>query len=269
MKWMALACIVLVLVAGIGAVAGIGEKTTHFSVRYSDTKSFTPGTGRALEDAYRAVDSTLGNLPGSIKVVVVDGSEMDNVGEHVEAFSAWNNRSSTIVLRGDTLKDKRSLGVVARHEICHLALNSILEKKGTRDYAWMEEGACMVISDERLDDTKVANYITSHGFMSLPEIAKAIDCDDYTTCKNGYLQSFSLCKSIAERYGTDAMVDIIKSPSRDFEQAFRGRTGQDFGLFYRQWEASVKAKARSAPSPRSTVIQRHIYTGGACGIDHI
>jgi len=264
MKWMALACIVLVLLAGIGTVASIGENTTHFSVRYSDTKSFAPGTGRALEDAYRAVDSTLGHLPKTIKVVVVDGDEMDNVGKHVEAFSAWNNKSSTIVLRGDTLKDKKSLGVVAKHEICHLALNDILEKKGQRDYAWMEEGTCMVVSKEPLDDVKMAKYITAHGFMSRSEIAKAIDCDDYAVCKNGYLQSFSLCKKISERYGMNALVGIIKSPNADFEKAFRQNTGQDFGHFYNEWKVSVEAMAKGTPSPRSTMIHRYLCLDEAC-----
>lgn len=264
MKWMALVCIVLVLLAGIGAVTSIGEKTTHFSIKYSDTKSFMPGTGRALEDAYRTVDSTLGNLPKTIKVVVVDGDDMDNVGKHVEAFSAWNSKSSTIVLRGDTLKDKKSLGVVAKHEICHLSLNSILERKGQHDYAWIEEGTCMAVSNEPLDDVKISKYITSHGFMSLPEIAKAIECNDYTVCKNGYLQSFSLSKKIVERYGMGTLVDIIKSPSRDFEQAFREHTGQDFGQFYKEWTVSVEAKAKGTPSSRSTTIHGYLCLDEAC-----
>ncbi|OPY26211.1 MAG: hypothetical protein A4E28_02669 [Methanocella sp. PtaU1.Bin125] len=258
MKWMALACIFLVL------MVGIGEKTTHFSIKYSDSKAFTPGTGRALEDAYRAVDSTLGNLPKAIKVVVVDGDEMDNVGKHVEAFSAWNTQSSTIVLRGDTLKDKKSLGVVAKHEICHLALNDILEKKGKSNYAWMEEGICMVVSNEPLDDVKVAKYITSNGFMSPQEIAKAIDCKDYEVCKNGYLQSFSLCKKISQRYGMRTLVDVIKSPNPDFEVAFRQLTGQDFKRFYNEWRASVEADARGKASPRSLTIHGYLCLDEAC-----
>ncbi|MGA9140919.1 MAG: hypothetical protein WBZ29_11890 [Methanocella sp.] len=258
MKWMALACIVLVL------MAGIGEKTTHFSVKYSDSKAFTPGTGKMLEEAYRAVNSALGNLPKTIKVVIVDGEDMDNVGKHVEAFSAWNNKSSTIVLRGETLKNKKSLDVVAKHEICHLALNDILEKKGGKDYAWMEEGTCMTISKEPLDDVKVAKYITSNGFLDMPGIAKAIDSDDYAVCKNGYLQSFSLCKKISERYGMNKLVEIIKNPTRDFEKAFRQATRQDFGRFYDEWKASIETKAKGTPAPRSTTVHGYLCLDEAC-----
>jgi hypothetical protein len=258
MKWMALACIVLVL------LAGIGENTTHFSIKYSDKKAFAPGIGKTLEEGYRAVESTLGHLPKTIKVVVVEGDDMDNVGKHVEAFYAWNKKSSTIVLRGETLKDKKSLGVVAKHEICHLALNDIIEKNGKGDYAWIEEGTCMVVSKESLDEVKISKYITSHGFMSLPEIAKAIDSDDYSVCKNGYLQSFTLCKKISERYGLSTLIDIIKYPSANFEQAFRQYTGQDFGQFYTEWKASVDAKARGTPSARRTTIHGYLCMDQAC-----
>jgi hypothetical protein len=252
MKWMALACVALVL------MAGMGEKTTHFSVKYEDAKAFEPGTGKVLEDSYKTVNNLFGNLPKTIKVLIIDGEKMDNVGKHVEAFSAWNKKSSTIVLREETLKDKKSLGVVSKHEICHLALNDLLEKKPGHNYAWLEEGTCMVVSKEPLDDVKISKYITSHGFMTLPEIAKAIDSDDYNVCKNGYLQSFSICKKISETYGLSTLTGIIKSPSSNFEGAFRQYTGQDFGQFYDQWRASVNLKARGNVAPRGTLVHGYL-----------
>ena len=236
MKWMALACIVLVL------MAGIGEKTTHFSVKYTDSKEFAPGTGRALEDCYNLVNNYFGNLPKSIKVVVIDGEEMDNVGKHVEAYSAWNQKSSTIVLRDKTLKDKKSLSVVATHEITHLALNDMLEKKHAKDFSWLEEGTGMVISKEPLDDVKISRYIVANGFMDLPEIAKAIDNDEYAITKNGYLQSFSLCKYIAGRFGVQALINTIKCPSADFHEAFRKNTGTNFQSVYNRLERLGRGK---------------------------
>lgn len=252
MKWMVLACILLVL------MAGVGERTTHFDVKYSDAKAFTPGIGRTLEDAYRTVNDYFGDLPASIKVVVIDGDEMDNIGKHVEAFSAWNNRSSTIVLRGQTLKDKKSLTVVAEHEICHLALNDLLEKKGGRDFRWLEEGTCMVVSKEPLDEVKVDKYIVSNGFMSLPEIAKAIDDNDYNVCKNGYLQSYSLCKYIVARYGIATLVGLVRSPTQNFEAAFRQRTGRAFGPFYEAWKDSVREKAKGVPAANVVSIRGYL-----------
>jgi hypothetical protein len=251
MKWMALACIVLVL------MAGIGEKTTHFSVKYSDSKEFAPGTGQTLEDCYKLVNSYFGNLPKSIKVVVIDGEEMDNVGKYVEAFSAWNQKSSTIVLRDKTLKDKKSLSVVATHEITHLALNDIMEKKGGEDFAWLEEGTCMVISKEPLDDVKVAKYIVANGFMDLPGIAKAIDNKEYAITKNGYLQSFSLCKYIAGKFGVQMLIKIIKCPSKNFREAFLKNTGTDFQPVYDDWKDLVEAKSHGTPGPN--VVSMHGY----------
>jgi hypothetical protein len=95
---------------------------------------------------------------------------------------------------------------------------------------------------------KVAKYIVSNGFMDLPEIAKAIDNDEYAICKNGYLQSFSLCKYIASRFGTQALVNIIKSPSPDFELAFRKVTGTSFQPVYNGWKASTEARSHGTPA---------------------
>jgi hypothetical protein len=248
MKWMALVCVLLVL------MAGIGERTTHFSIKYSDSQEFAPGTGKALEECYKTVNSYFGNLPKSIKVVVIDGEEMDNIGKYVEAFSAWNQKSSTIVLREKTLKDKKSLSVVATHEITHLALNDILEKKGGHNYAWLEEGTCMVLSKEPLDDVKVAKYIVANGFMDLPEIREAIDNDEYAITKNGYLQSFSLCKYIAGKFGVKTLINIIVSPTSDFELAFRENTGMSFKPLYNAWKASVEAQAHGTPA--TNIVRR-------------
>jgi hypothetical protein len=259
MKWMVLVCITIAALALAmapcqGAVAAIGEKTGHFTIKYDSPEAFTPGTGKVLEDSYHKVNGLIGHLPSSIKVLIVDGGRMDDYGKHVEAFSAWNSRSSTIVLREETLKDKKSLGVVATHEICHLGLNSILQGKDAGEYEWMEEGICMVVSDEPLDDVKVARYIVSKGFMDLPEITRAIDCDDYSVCKNGYLQSFSLCRHITRIFGTDALIDIVKSPDPDFKRAFKTRTGVDFTAFYNGWKSMVRSRARETPGPSVIVI---------------
>jgi hypothetical protein len=252
MKWMALACIILVL------LAGIGEHTTHFDIKYSDSKEFSSGVGRTLEDSYKVINSYFGNLPASVKVIVIDGDEMDNIGKHVEAFSAWNSKSSTIVLRDKTLKDLKSLSVVSKHEICHLALNDILSKKGGHEYAWLEEGTCMVLSNEPLDDVKVSKYIVSNGFMDLQGIAKAIDNNDYATCKNGYLQSFSLCKYIAGRFGVKTLINIIKYPSSDFNVAFQKCTGSRFEPVYNAWKSSVEAKSQGSLAPNIVSMRGYL-----------
>lgn len=237
MRWMALVCVLMLL------AAGIGEKTDHFDVKYEDMRYMKPGTDKVLENSYKAVNQYLGNLPHSIKVVVVDGEKMDEVGKHVEAFSAWNRKSSTIVLRGETLKDAESLSIVSRHELCHLGLNFLLDDKNENEYRWMEEGICMVISDEPLDDVKVSKYIASKGFLSTGEIADAVDSDVYNVTKNGYLQSYSLCKYIAKTYGIQTLIDIVKSPKTSFKDAFYDRTGVTFDSFYRDWKKQVEARS--------------------------
>jgi hypothetical protein len=252
MKWMALVCIVLVL------MAGIGERTTHFSVKYDESTEYSPGCGRTLEECYKVINGYFGNLPKSISVTVIDGAKMDSIGQHVEAFSAWNSKSSRIVLRDKTLKDPKSLGVVAKHEICHLALNDILEKKGGHDYAWMEEGTCMVLSREPLDEVKVAKYIVANGFMDLPEIAKAIDNDQYAITKNGYLQSYSLCKYVADHFGVQALVNLIKYPSSSFKTAFLKTTGKNFAGVYEDWKDSVEVKSHGKTTPNIVAIRGYL-----------
>jgi hypothetical protein len=249
--WMAVTCIVLVLLAGVADGMSIGEKTKHFDIYYADT---TPGgnagsIGQALESGYSEINGILGTCPTYIKVLVVGKKTMDQVGEHVEAFSAWNNKSSAIVLREETLKDRKSLKVVTEHEICHLGINNILASKNSKDFSWMEEGICMVFSKEPFSEAKVSKYIVSKGFLTPKEISDAVNNENYNVSKNGYMQSYSLIKYIVQRYGEDAIVYMLKCPETDFEKAFLKYTGQDFRSFYPQWQSYVMSTAAGGQAP--------------------
>lgn len=248
--WMAVGCVLLVLLVGsvtLTAPAGAmsaGERTKHFSVYYANTPpEGVTGVDKTLESAYSEVNGYFGNLPGQIKVLVVGKKAMDQVGEHVEAFSAWNKQSSTIVLREETIKDKKSMDIVVRHELTHLCLNDVLARKQSKDFAWMEEGVSMVLSKEPFSDVKVSKYILGKGFMSPKEIADAVASDSYSVSKNGYMQSYSLVKYMARRFGASTVVNILKCPETGFERAFMMYTGMDFGTFYSQWKAYVKNAA--------------------------
>jgi hypothetical protein len=266
--WMAIGCIVLLLAAGMASAASTGETTRHFDITYGSMpqQTGTDDPGRILERAYNNVNSLWGTLPDHIKVIVVGKKSMDQVGEHVEAFSAWNRDSSSIVLRQETLKDKKSLDVVVEHELCHLAMNPLLADKGGKEFAWMEEGTCMVISNEPFSDSKVSKYIVDKGFLTPTQITSAVDSDNYNESKNGYMQSYSLVKYIKERYGINAIVRMIKSPEKNFEIAFLKSTGEDFQSFYREWQAYVRATATGSSttgrpirvSSRSTGIPVYI-----------
>jgi len=247
--WMAVTCIILALLAGTAGAMNIGETTRHFDVYYADAAGSSDGIGTTLESAYRDINGYLGTCPPHIKVLVVGKKAMDQVGEHVEAFSAWNNRSSAIVLRQETIKDKKSLKVVAGHEICHLGLNNILAAKDPKEFSWMEEGTCMVFSQEPFSDTKVSKYILNKGFMTPGEIADAVNDENYNITKNGYMQSYSLISYMVEKYGPDAVVAIFKSGHTDFEKAFIEATGTDFGTFYAQWRSHVKISASGSQAP--------------------
>jgi hypothetical protein len=253
-RWIAFTCILLVLMAGMANATALGEKTRHFEIYYSEAlpDGGHSDIGRTLESAYSEIDGYLGTCPDFIKVLVVGKKTMDRVGEHVEAFSAWNTKSSTIVLREETLKDKKSLRIVAGHEICHLGLNNILANKDSKEFSWMEEGICMVLSREPFSDAKVSRLIMEKGFLTPSGIAKAVDSDEYGISKNGYLQSYSLVKYMVKRFGVSAVINMLKCPETDFEKAFFLYTGMDFGTFYRQWQAYVKSMAyggHEAPGP--------------------
>jgi hypothetical protein len=251
MKRVAIGCVLLVFFIAIGisvlaapaGAADIGEQTRHFDVYYANTPPDGSAIGSAIESAYSEINGYFGNIPPKVKVLVVGKKTMDKVGEHVEAFSAWNKKSSTIVLREETIKNKKSLDIVIRHELCHLGLNDILARKQSKDYAWMEEGVSMVFSKEPFSDVKVSKYIIGKGFLSPQEIADAVSSKSYDISKNGYMQSYSLVKYMARRFGASTVINILKCPETSFEKAFMMYTGIDFGTFYRQWEAYVKNAA--------------------------
>jgi hypothetical protein len=251
--WMAIGCIVLLLATGVACTAGTGETTRHFDIVSTSTVSSNSyDLGSLLERCYYDVNSIWGSAPDHIKVILVGKKSMDQVGEHVEAFSAWNKDSSAIVLRQDSLKNKNALKVAAEHEICHICINPFIAKKDCKNFNWMEEGICMVVSKEPFDDSKVSKNIVKYGFMSPAEIASAVDNDNYNVSKNGYLQSYSLIKYIDVRYGIDAIVQMIESPEKSFDAAFEDATGEDFSTFYTEWTSYVKLKALS-PSGQSRV----------------
>ncbi len=256
--WMAIGCIVLLLTAGMASAASTAETTKHFEIISSNSLSANSyDLGSLLERCYNDVNDVWGSAPDHIKVILVGKKSMDQVGEHVEAFSAWNKDSSTIVLRQDSLKNKNSLKVAAEHELCHICINPFIAKKGCKDFNWMEEGICMVVSKETFDDTKVSKNIVKSGFMSAPEIASAVDNENYNVSKNGYLQSYSLIKYIEARYGVDVLVQMIESPEKSFDLAFEEATGEDFSTFHQEWESYVRKKANSSSGPSRSPLSRY------------
>jgi len=189
MRWIvAVICLLLIVSVGV-ANAKVVETTPHFDITYLSgiTPAGASTLGNVLENSYETVNRVFGTCPSChIKVLVVGKKAMDSVGEHVEAFSAWNQKSSAIVLRESSINDKKSLAVVTKHEITHLALNNILENKKNDEFEWMQEGTAMLISREPLDDQKISRYIVSKGFLTPSEIQPAVDSDKYDVTKNGY-----------------------------------------------------------------------------------
>lgn len=245
------ACILFIFLAGTANAANNSENTRHFTISYAGNSQPIAGfngLGDTMENCYSEINGYYGTLPAHIKVLVVGKKTMDQVGEHVEAFSAWNKNSSAIVLREETLKNKNSLGVVAKHELSHLGINNILANKDSKEFSWMEEGTCMVLSKEPFSDTKVSKYILGQGFLSPEEISKAVDSNNYNISKDGYMQSYSLMKFMVQKFGAAAVVNIYRSPETNFEKAFASATGEDFGTFYKQWENFVRTSA-SGGSP--------------------
>jgi hypothetical protein len=252
-RYMAVACIILLIIVGAAGALATGERTKHFDIVYATGLQPADGDRLAhtLENAYDEINGYYGTLPDRVKALVVGKKAMDEVGPHVEAFSAWNKRSSAIVLREETLEtDKQPvLDVVVKHELSHLGINNILCNKEPKQFAWMEEGLCMVLSKEPLSDRKVSKFIQKQGFLSPPEIADAVKNENYNVTKDGYLQSWSLINYMVRTFGTRRVIDMLRCPENNFDEAFKLNTGMDFGSFYKQWEDHVAEEATVAPQP--------------------
>jgi hypothetical protein len=219
----------------------------HFTITY------TTGSARVLDDArlldvlegaYDRANGCFGTCPGHVEVIIVDDKAMDQeAGKQVDSFSAWNKMMSAIVLRQEALKNGTSLPVVAGHEMTHLAINGILSKKDPREFHWMEEGICTLVSKEPLGDADVSKFIVGHGFLDVGDIPGAIKNENCTISKNGYMQSYSLVEHIARRYGLRAVIDMLECPEKSLDDAFRLCTGESFPRFYGEWEKDVMAEA--------------------------
>lgn len=252
MRWLAAACILILLSAFAMTAHALsaGQGTLHFHVTYGN------GTGRdhknttlfhVLEGSYDYVNSYFGTCPRHVEVIVVDNKAMDEAGKQVDSLSAWNEEMSAIILRQDSLKNQSYLPVLVKHEMTHLALNDILCKKDPRDFHWMEEGICMLVSKEPLSDVNVSRYIVGRGFLTTGEIYPAIKNEDCGISKDGYMQSYSLVKYIVDRYGMGALIRMLECPETGLEKAFMQCTGEDFNTFYGEWKDHV-AKTASGNS---------------------
>lgn len=249
MRWSAATCIfvLLVMLAGTANAVNAGERARHFTITYTTGSTHEMDDSSLLEvlgRAYDRVNGCFGTCPGHVEVIIVDDKAMDEeAGKQVDAFSAWNKMMSAVVLRQEALKNKSSLPVVVEHEMTHLAINDILHKKDPRDFQWMEEGICTLVSKEPLDEANVSKYIVSHGFLDTSNIPGAIKNENCSISKNGYMQSYSLVKRMVQRYGFDIIIDMLECPEAGLDEAFRQCTGEDFRTFYEEWEKDVMTAA--------------------------
>jgi len=248
MKWGMVACILLLLVMPVAMVnaTGLGDNSRHFNISYADLRARpmdSDNLSTVLESAYDHVNGYFGTCPDRVEVIVIDDKEMDKIGKQVDSFFAWNKQLSAVILRQGTLKNDTLLPVLARHELTHLAINNILDNKDPKEFHWMEEGICMVVSQEPLDDADVSRYIVSHGFLNTSATFAAIKSENCSISKNGYMNSFSLIRYMAQRYGIDTVINMLECPETDFNRAFRQNTGEDFEAFYDEWKNSVTETA--------------------------
>jgi hypothetical protein len=249
MKWRAMACILLLLSMSVAMASAldIGDRSEHFKVSYTDPLARPINNDsllNVLENAHGHVNGYFGTCPGHIEVIVISDQDMDKFGKQVDSFFAWNKAMSAIILRQGTLKNKTMLPVIVSHEMTHLAINNILGHKDPEEFHWMEEGICMAVSREPLDDADVSKYIVGHGFLNTSTIFGAIKSKNCTVSKNGYMNSYSLVQYMIERYGLDAVIHILECPENSFERAFRQYAGEDFEPFYDEWKANVTKIAR-------------------------
>jgi hypothetical protein len=108
----------------------------------------------------------------------------------------------------------------------------------------MEEGICMAVSKEPLDDAEVSRYIVSHGFLNTSEIFSAIKSEDVSISKNGYMNSYSLVRYIVHRYGINILINMLECPDTSFDKTFRQYTGEDFPTFYNEWKDNIKTTSK-------------------------
>lgn len=244
MKRRAVACILLLLalLAVTASAADTRESAGHFNITFSNGSAYNPentSLDGTLEEAYGQVNWFFGSCPDHIDVIVLDDSDMDQVGKQVDSFFAWNKALSAIILRQRICKNDTQLPVISRHEMTHLAVNEILCKKDPSEFQWMEEGISMVVSKEPLDDADVSKYIVSHGFLNTSEIFSAIKSENVSVSKNGYMNSYSLVRYIVHQYGINVLINMLESPETSFDKAFRQYTGEDFPTFYAEWKDQV------------------------------
>ena len=242
MRWPVVACILLMMLAGASnAAAG------HFTITYTTGSAHEMDDASlltVLERAYGQVNGCFGTCPGYVEVIIVDDKAMDEeAGEQVDAFSAWNKAMSAVVLRQAALKNGTSLPVVVEHEMTHLAINDILCKKDPREFQWMEEGICTLVSKEPLCDADVSKYIVGHGFLDAFDVLGAIKNENSSISKNGYMQSYSMVRRMVQRYGMSTVIDMLECPETGLDEAFRKCTGEGFPTFYEEWEKDVMAAA--------------------------
>lgn len=268
MRWIGVACILLIIIASAGAHARTGSTYSHFNAKTGfiispetgTIEQYTPhfninyhnawpvfGTktvGDNLEYAYGQANNILGTMPDKVSAEVVGDWVMDETeSEQIGAYSLM--KLDKIVLRADSMKYPEKFLPVVEHELIHQGTNNILaEKKNDSGYTWMVEGVAQLISNTpALTDANGKAYIGKYGFVVLDNMLNTCEQnEDAQASFNAYYQSYSLCKYIADNFGMDTLIKLLKSPEENFSDGFKKVTGEDFDEFYQEWKDKVTDK---------------------------
>lgn len=265
MKWIGIACIILLFVAGLGAQLSSSEPHSElYAYRAKTGFSISPETGTieqitqhfiidyrnawplvdtkcvgedVMEPCYDHINGYFHALPEKISVEIIGQKTMVEIVE-AEAFSL--NNVDKIVFQDASLKNLKKFKGEINHELTHQAINNIFTEKNGKEYMWMHEGLAQIMgNDPCVPDLQGVIFIKKYGFIDLGDIYQEFHADTDNEIGNAYYQSYSLCKFILDRYGMDSLIDIVKSPEPRFTRGFEKVTGDDFETVYADWQRSI------------------------------
>ncbi|MBC8329902.1 MAG: tetratricopeptide repeat protein [Planctomycetes bacterium] len=212
------------------------DASAHFDFRYDPRRpalvEAVPDLMADLEDAYHRVARDFGLAPADRILVLVLDRERYVADAPEWSAGLYDGRVRLSV--GDYRADAVKLRATMRHEFVHAALHRL----GPPLPTWFQEGMAQLVEDRPV--LRARQRLNSSGAPSLAELG-----GDWTAWKQrqrvagAYDYSLSLCRFLAEEYGTTAYPLLFeKLRQSGFEHAFR----QTFGKLL----ADVDAEHRRA-----------------------
>ena len=251
MRRILLAILILLITLGRSS-ADVNWRTTrtqHFIIYYSaGDASMAQRAGDVAETWYATLSNRLEFDPrGTTPIYLYPDRQSfaDATGYKPGESVTGVAHISTRLVRVDASGAFSDVEHIIPHELVHIFVSRMLRGSVVRLPLWMHEGLAKYLAHDWSgpDAELLADAASGGEILPLRQLSREFPADEHARSV-AYVQSYSAVRYIAEKYGFQALLDILvempKQPT--FDKAFFYSVGQDPDKLDQEWRDSLWEK---------------------------